>query len=65
MQRARRALDNPALDVAVELGNELGKPVVVFLARMPFIRILTCVTVRQFDSMSYIAEIGSLERTHV
>ena len=36
MQRAQRALDNPALDVAVELGNELGKPVVVFLAPVPF-----------------------------
>src|SRR6185437_6837307 len=36
MQRAQRALDNPALDVAVELGNELGKPVVAFLGPMPF-----------------------------
>jgi deoxyribodipyrimidine photo-lyase len=36
MQRAQRALDNPALDVAVELGNELGKPVVAFLAPLPF-----------------------------
>src|SRR5579864_9229533 len=36
MQRAQRALDNPALDVAVELGNELGKPVVAFLAPVPF-----------------------------
>src|SRR6202158_1449530 len=36
MQRAQRALDNPALDVAVELGNELGKPVVAFLAPGPF-----------------------------
>ena len=36
MQRAQRALDNPALDVAVELGNELGTPVVVFLAPVPF-----------------------------
>ncbi|MBZ5658172.1 MAG: deoxyribodipyrimidine photo-lyase [Acidobacteriia bacterium] len=35
MQRAQRALDNPALDVAVELGNELGKPVVAFLAPAP------------------------------
>ncbi|MFZ1919570.1 MAG: deoxyribodipyrimidine photo-lyase [Terriglobales bacterium] len=35
MQRAQRALDNPALDVAVELGNELGKPVVAFLAPVP------------------------------
>ena len=36
MQRAQRALDNLALDVAVELGNELGKPVVAFLAPVPF-----------------------------
>jgi len=36
MQRAQRALDNPALDVAVGLGNELGKPVVAFLAPVPF-----------------------------
>ena len=36
MQRAQRAWDNPALDTAVELGNELGKPVVAFLAPVPF-----------------------------
>lgn len=36
MQRAQRALDNPALDVAIELGNELGKPIVVFFAPVPF-----------------------------
>jgi deoxyribodipyrimidine photo-lyase len=36
MQRAQRALDNPALDMAIELGNELGKPVVAFLAPVPF-----------------------------
>lgn len=36
MQRAQRALDNAALEVAVELGNELGKPVVAFLAPVPF-----------------------------
>jgi deoxyribodipyrimidine photo-lyase len=36
MQRAQRVVDNPALDVAVEVGNELGKPVVVFLAPVPF-----------------------------
>lgn len=36
MQRAQRVLDNPALDVAIEMGNELGKPVVVFLAPVPF-----------------------------
>jgi deoxyribodipyrimidine photo-lyase len=36
MQRTQRALDNPALDVAIELGNVLGKPVVAFLAPVPF-----------------------------
>src|SRR5579859_2219292 len=36
MQRAQRGLDNPALDVAVEAANLLRKPVVVFLAPVPF-----------------------------
>lgn len=36
MQRAQRGRDNPALDVAVEAANELGKPLVVFFAPMPF-----------------------------
>lgn len=36
MQRAQRAFDNPALDVAIKLGNELRKSVVVFLAPVPF-----------------------------
>src|SRR5690348_971722 len=36
MQRAQRGADNPALDVAVEAGNALGKPVVVFFAPLPF-----------------------------
>ena len=36
MQRAQRATDNPALNVAVNVGNELGKPVVVFFAPVPF-----------------------------
>jgi deoxyribodipyrimidine photo-lyase len=36
MQRAQRAIDNPALDIAVAIGNELGKPVVVFFAPVPF-----------------------------
>lgn len=36
MQRAQRALDNPALDVAIEAGNLLGKPVVAFLGIVPF-----------------------------
>ena len=30
------AIDNPALDVAVDAANLLGKPVVVFLAPVPF-----------------------------
>jgi len=36
MQRAQRALDNPALDLAIKIGNQLGKPVVVFFAPQPF-----------------------------
>ena len=36
MQRAQRAIDNPALDVAVNIGNELGKAVVVVFAPVPF-----------------------------
>jgi deoxyribodipyrimidine photo-lyase len=36
MQHAQRAQDNPALDLAIELGNELGRPVVVFLGLVPF-----------------------------
>ena len=36
MQRAQRALDNPALDLAVEAANALGLPVVVFFAPVPF-----------------------------
>jgi deoxyribodipyrimidine photo-lyase len=36
MQRAQRAFDNPALDVAVSVANELRKPVVVFFAPVPF-----------------------------
>src|SRR5581483_7564064 len=36
MQRSQRAVDNAALDLAVSVGNELGKPVVVFLALVPF-----------------------------
>lgn len=37
MQRAQRAVDNPALDVAVRLGNELRVPVVTFFGLNPFI----------------------------
>src|SRR5688572_4623194 len=37
MQRAQRAVDNPALDTAIAAGNELGKPVVVFLGLVPFV----------------------------
>ncbi len=36
MQRAQRALDNPALDVAVEAANLLKQPVVIFFAPVPF-----------------------------
>jgi len=36
MQRAQRVVDNPALDLAVRLGNELGKPIVAFFAPVPF-----------------------------
>src|SRR5579872_2703953 len=36
MQRAQRALDNPALDAAIAIGNELGKPVVTFFAPVPY-----------------------------
>jgi deoxyribodipyrimidine photo-lyase len=36
MQQAQRATDNPALDVAIRVANELRKPVVVFLAPVPF-----------------------------
>ena len=36
MQRAQRASDNPALDAAIHVANELKKPVVVFFAPVPF-----------------------------
>ncbi|HEX8817660.1 MAG TPA: deoxyribodipyrimidine photo-lyase [Terriglobales bacterium] len=36
MQRSQRAHDNPALNIAIDLGNELRKPVVVFFAPVPF-----------------------------
>jgi deoxyribodipyrimidine photo-lyase len=36
MQRAQRALDNPALDLAVDLANELKLPCVVFFAPVPY-----------------------------
>ena len=35
MQRAQRAIDNPALEMAIEAANLLGKPVVVFFGLMP------------------------------
>jgi deoxyribodipyrimidine photo-lyase len=35
MQRAMRVVDNPALDVAIEAGNVLGLPVVVFFSLIP------------------------------
>jgi deoxyribodipyrimidine photo-lyase len=36
MQRAQRALDNPALDIAITAANALGKPGVVFFGLVPF-----------------------------
>ena len=36
MQRTQRGRDNPALDVAVDAANALGKPVVAFFAPRPF-----------------------------
>ena len=36
MQRVQRAVDNPALNVAVEAANILRKPVVVFIGLTPF-----------------------------
>jgi deoxyribodipyrimidine photo-lyase len=36
MQRAQRALDNPALEIAVKAANLLNKACVVFLAPVPF-----------------------------
>ena len=35
MQRAMRVFDNPALDVAVEAGNLLGLPVVIYFSVIP------------------------------
>lgn len=35
MQRAQRAVDNPALTTAIEIANLLSKPVVVFLQLVP------------------------------
>src|ERR1039458_7832445 len=36
MQRAQRTVDNPALNVAIEAANVLGKPLVVFIGLVPF-----------------------------
>ena len=36
MQRAQRAVNNPALNVAIEAANALCKPLVVFLGLVPF-----------------------------
>jgi deoxyribodipyrimidine photo-lyase len=38
MQRAQRAVDNPALDVAIALGNLTHKPVVIYFGLNPFVR---------------------------
>jgi len=36
MQRAQRAVDNPALNLAIDAANLLRKPVVVFIGLVPF-----------------------------
>jgi deoxyribodipyrimidine photo-lyase len=36
MQRAQRGMDNDALDVAISAANELRKPIVAFLAPVPY-----------------------------
>ena len=36
MQRSQRGIDNPALDLAIEAANAVGKPVVAFFAPVPF-----------------------------
>ncbi len=36
MQRAQRAVDNPALDCAIQVANRLRQPVCVFLGIVPF-----------------------------
>jgi deoxyribodipyrimidine photo-lyase len=38
MQRAQRAHDNPALDTAIAVGNELGKSVVAYFGLVPSFR---------------------------
>jgi deoxyribodipyrimidine photo-lyase len=35
MQRAQRGLDNPALDCAIDVANELGLPLVAFFSAIP------------------------------
>jgi deoxyribodipyrimidine photo-lyase len=35
LQRAMRVVDNPALDVAIEVGNLLGLPVIIFFGVIP------------------------------
>ena len=35
MRRSLRAVDNPALETAIQVGNALGKPVAVFFALVP------------------------------
>ena len=42
MQRAMRIADNPALDVAIEAGNLLELPVLVYFSVIPNIPMPTC-----------------------
>jgi hypothetical protein len=50
MERAKRGHDNPALDLAIEIGNLLRKPVVVFFAIHP------CVERANLRHYTFLAE---------
>ena len=64
MQRAQRARDNPALDVAIEAANLLGLPVVAFFCLVPS---FPGANLRHYDFMvRALPDIGAgLERRHV
>ena len=49
MQRAQRATDNPALDLAIEIANTLSLPVVVFFGLTPA---YPCATLRHYQFMA-------------
>jgi hypothetical protein len=50
-----RAVDNTALDVALRLGNELGKPVVVFSAPVSLLALRSFGTAYRGHSMAAIS----------